>query len=143
MSKNNTSIGTTLERNMSFSNRSVSPGQRSNSPVASNCEIELQENRPTEVEEKLFLTTKKTKATIDGQEQLKGISIRNMSNGSGLLQTDDEKSGTSRGQRLYRVALLAMCFLSAVSLGLTLLMLFGVLHVGSPQCTCSGETGIC
>ena len=128
---------------MSFSNRSVSPGQRSNSPVASNGEIELQENRPTEVEDKLFLTTKKTKATIDGQEQLKGISIRNMSNGSGLLQTDDEKSDASQGQRLYRVALLAMCFLSAVSLGLTLLMLFGVLHVGSPQCTCSGETGIC
>ena len=128
---------------MSFSNRSVSPGQRSNSPLASKGEIELQENRPTEVEDKLFLTTKKTKATIDGQEQLKGISIRNMSNGSGLLQTDDEKSGTSQGQRLYRVALLAMCFLSAVSLGLTLLMLFGVLHVGSPQCTCSGETGIC
>ena len=128
---------------MSFSNRSVSPGQRSNSPVAPNGEIELQENRPTEGEDKLFLTTKKTKATIDGQEQLKGISIMNMSNGSGLLQTDDEKSGTSQGQRLYRVALLAMCFLSAVSLGLTLLMLFGVLHVGLPQCTCSGETGIC
>ena len=128
---------------MSFSNRSVSPGQRLNSPVAPNGEIELQENRPTEGEDKLFLTTKKTKATIDGQEQLKGISIMNMSNGSGLLQTDDEKSGTSQGQRLYRVALLAMCFLSAVSLGLTLLMLFGVLHVGSPQCTCSGETGIC
>ncbi|XP_066026096.1 uncharacterized protein [Pocillopora verrucosa] len=127
---------------MFFSNRSVSPGQRSNSPVASNGEIELQENRPTEVEDKLFLTTKKTKATIDGQEQLKGISIRNMSNGSGLLQTDDEKSDASQGQRLYRVALLAMCFLSAVSLGLTLLMLFGVLHVGSPQCTCSGETEI-
>ncbi|RMX59023.1 hypothetical protein pdam_00025424 [Pocillopora damicornis] len=33
-----------------------------------------------------------------------------------------------------------MCLLSAVSLGLTLLMLFGVLHVGSPRCTCSGET---
>ena len=128
---------------MSFLNRGVSPGQRSNSPVASNCEIELQENRPTEVEDKLFLTIKKAKATIDGQEQLNAISNGNMSNGSGLLQTDDEKSGTSQGQRLYRVALLAMCFLSAVSLGLTLLMFFGVLHVGSPQCTCPGETGIC
>ena len=103
---------------MSFLNRGVFPGQRSNSPLASNCEIELQENRPTEVEDKLFLTIKKAKATIDGQEQLNAISNGNMSNGSGLLQTDDEKSDASQGQRLYRVALLAMCFLSAVSLGL-------------------------
>ena len=84
--------------------------------VASNCETELQENHPAEAED---------------------ISV------SSLLQTADEKNDASQGQILYRVALLAMCLLSAVSLGLTLLMLFGVLHVGSPRCTCSGETGIC
>ena len=128
---------------MSFLNRSVSPGQRSNSPVASNCETELQENHRTEAEDKLCLTKKETEATIDGQEQLNAISNGNMGNGSSLLQTADEKSDTSQGPRLYHVALLAMCFLSAVSLGLTLLMLFGVLHVGSPQCSYSGETGIC
>ena len=127
---------------MSFLNRSVSPAQRSNSPMASNCETELQ-NHPAEAEDKLFLTKKETEATIDGQEQLNNVSNQNTSNGNSLLQTADENSDASQGQRLYRVALLAMCFVSAVSLGLTLLMLFGVLHVASPQCTCSGETGIC
>ena len=141
--KNNTPVVTTLERFMSFLNRSVSPGQQSNLPMASNCEIELQENHPIEAEDKLSLTKKETEATIDGQEQLNSVSNGNMSNGGSLLQTADEKSDASQGQRLYRVALLAMCFVSAVSLGLTLLMLFGVFHVGSPQCTCSGETGIC
>nr|XP_058943434.1 collagen alpha-1(XVII) chain-like [Pocillopora verrucosa] len=125
---------------MSFLNRSVSPGQRSNLPVASNCETELQENHPAEAEDKLFLTKKETETTIDSQEQLNAISNGNMSSGSSLLQTAVEKSDASQGQILYRVALLAMCLLSAVSLGLTLLMLFGVLHVGSPRCTCSGET---
>ena len=128
---------------MSFLNRSVSPGQQSSSPMASNCEIELQENHPIEAEDKLSLTKKETEASIDGQEQLNSVSNGNMSNGGSLLQTADEKSDASQGQRLYRVALLAMCFVSAVSLGLTLLMLFGVFHVGSPRCTCSGETGIC
>ena len=128
---------------MSFLSRSVSPGQRSNLNVASNCETELQENHPAEAEHKLFLTKKETEATIDSQEQLNAISNGNMSSGSSLLQTAVEKSDASQGQILYRVALLAMCLLSAVSLGLTLLMLFGVLHVGSPRCTCSGETGIC
>ena len=128
---------------MSFLSRSVSPGQRSNLNVASNCETELQENHPAEAEDKLFLTKKETEATIDSQEQLNAISNRNMSSVSSLLQTADEKNDVSQGQILYRVALLAMCLLSAVSLGLTLLMLFGVLHVGSPRCTCSGETGIC
>ena len=128
---------------MSFLSRSVSPGQRSNLNVASNCETELQENHPAEAEDKLFLTKKETEATIDSQEQLNAISNRNMSSVSSLLQTADEKNDASQGQILYRVALLAMCLLSAVSLGLTLLMLFGVLHVGSPQCTCSGEIGIC
>ena len=129
---------------MSFLNRSVTPGQRSNLPVASNCETELQENHPAEAEDKLFLTKKETETTIDSQEQLNAISnAGNMSSGSSLLQTAVEKSDASQGQILYRVALLAMCLLSAVSLGLTLLMLFGVLHVGSPRCTCSGETGIC
>ena len=128
---------------MSFLNRSVSPGQRSNSPMASNCETELQENHLTEAEDKLFLTQKETEATPDGQEQLNAISNGNMGNGSSLLQTADEKSDASLGPRLYHVALLAICFLSVVSLALTLLMLFGVLHVGSPQCSCSGETGIC
>ncbi|XP_066026088.1 uncharacterized protein [Pocillopora verrucosa] len=127
---------------MSFLNRSVSPGQRSNSPVASNCETELQENHRTEAEDKLCLTKKETEATIDGQEQLNAISNGNMGNGSSLLQTADEKSDASQGPRLYHVAVLAMCFLSAVSLALTLLMLFGVLHVGSPQCSYSGETEI-
>ncbi|CAH3044136.1 unnamed protein product [Pocillopora meandrina] len=127
---------------MSFLNRSVSPGQRSNSPMASNCETELQENHLTEAEDKLFLTQKETEATTDGQEQLNAISNGNMGNGSGLLQTADEKSDASQGPRLYHVALLAICFLSVVSLALTLLMLFGVLHVGSPQCSCSGETEI-
>ena len=128
---------------MPFLNRSVSPAQRSNSPMASNCETELQENHPAEAKDKLFLTKKETEATIDGQEQLNNVSNQNTSNGNSLLQTADENSDASQGQRLYRVALLAMCFVSAVSLGLTLLMLFGVFHVGSPQCTCSGETGIC
>ena len=128
---------------MSFLSRSVSPGQRSNLNVASNCETELQENHPAEAEDKLFLTKKETEATIDSQEQLNAISNRTMSSVSSLLQTADEKNDASQGQILYRVALLAMCLLSAVSLGLTLLMLFGVLHVGSPQCSCSGETGIC
>ena len=128
---------------MSFLNRSVSPGQRSNLPVASNCETELQENHPAEAEDKLYLTKKETEATIDGQEQLNAISNGNMSSVCSLLQTADEKNDASQGQILYRVALLAMCLLSAVSLGLILLMLFGVLQVGSPRCTCSGETGIC
>ena len=128
---------------MSFLNRSVSPGQRSNSPMASNCETELQENHLTETEDKLFLTQKETEATIDGQEQLNAISNGNMGNGSSLLQTADDKSDASQGPRLYHVVLLAICFLLVVSLALTLLMLFGVLHVGSPQCSCSGETGIC
>ena len=128
---------------MSFLNRSVSPGQRSNSPMASNCETELQENHHAEAEDKLFLTKQETGATIDGQEQLNSVSNGNMSNGGSLLQTADEKSDAIQGQILCRVALLAMCLLIAVSLVLTLLMLLGVLHVGSPQCTCSGETGIC
>ena len=140
--KNNTPIVKTLERNMSFLNRSVSPGQRSNSPIASNYETELQENHPTEAEDKLFLTKQETGATIDGQEQLNSVSNGNISNGGSLLQTADEKSDVIQGQILCRVALLAMCLLIAVSLVLTLLMLLGVLHVGSPQCTCSGETGI-
>ena len=128
---------------MSFLTRSVFLGRRSNSPITCNCEIELQENHPTEAEDKLFRTKKETEATIDGQEQLNSVSNGNMSNGGSLLQTADEKSDASQSQRLYRAALLAMCFVSAVSLGLTLLMLFGVFHAGSPQCTCSGETGIC
>ena len=128
---------------MSFLNRSVSPGKRSNLNVASNCETELQENHPAEAEDKLFLTKQETGATIDGQEQLNSVSNGNMSNGGSLLQTAEEKSDAIQGQILCRVALLAMCLLIAVSLVLTLLMLLGVLHVGSPQCTCSGETGIC
>ena len=128
---------------MSFLTRSVFLGRRSNSPITCNCEIELQENHRTEAEDKLFRTKKETEATIDGQEQLNSVSNGNMSNGGSLLQTADEKSDASQGQRLYRAALLAMCFVSAVSLGLTLLMLFGVFHAGSPQCACSGETGIC
>ena len=120
---------------MSFLSRSVSPGQRSNLNVASNCETELQENHPAEAEDKLFLTKKETEATIDSQEQLNAISNGNMSSVSSLLQTADEKNDASQGQILYRVALLAMRLLSAGSLGLTLLMLFGVLHVGSPRCT--------
>jgi len=39
------------------------------------------------------------------------------------------------------VILLAVCFISAASLLLTLLMLFGI--VGPMNCACSGETGIC
>ena len=61
---------------MSFLSRSVSPGQRSNLNVASNCETELQENHPAEAEDKLFLTKKETEATIDSQEQLNAISNR-------------------------------------------------------------------
>ena len=40
-----------------------------------------------------------------------------------------------------RVILLAMCFISAASLLLTILMLFGI--VGPLDCSCSGKTGIC
>ncbi|CAH3044137.1 unnamed protein product [Pocillopora meandrina] len=127
---------------MSSLTRSVFLGRRSNSPIASNCKIELQENHPTEAEDRLFLSKKETGATIDGQEQLNSVSNGNMSNGGSLLQTADEKSDASQGQRLYRAALLVICFVSALSLGLTLLMLFGVFHAGSPQCTCSGETEI-
>ena len=141
--KNNTPLVTTLERFMSSLTRSVFLGRRSSSPIASNCKIELQENHPTEAEDKLFLTKKETGTTIDGQEQLNSVSNRNMSDGGSLLQTADEKSDASQGQRLYRAALLVICFVSALSLGLTLLMLFGVFHAGSPRCTCSGETGIC
>ena len=84
---------------MSFLNRSVTPGQRSNLPVASNCETELQENHPAEAEDKLFLTKKETKTTIDSQEQLNAISnAGNMSSGSSLLQTAVEKSDASQGQ---------------------------------------------
>ena len=141
--KDNTPVVTSLERFMSSSTRSVFLGRRSNSPTASICKIELQENHPTEAEDKLFLTKKETGATIDGQEQLNSVSNGNMNNGGSLLRTADEKSDASQGQRLYHAALLAICFVSALSLGLTLLMLFGVFHAGSPRCTCSGETGIC
>ena len=48
-------------------------------------------------------------------------------------------SGRHRG--CDRVILLAVCFVSAASLLLTLLMLFGL--VVPLNCTCTGETGIC
>ena len=54
----------------------------------------------------------------------------------------EEKRTISQCQKFYRVVLLAMWFISAAPLVLTLLMLFGVVHSGAPQCACSGETGV-
>ena len=47
---------------------------------------------------------------------------------------------SGRYQACDRLVLLAVCFMSAASLVLTLLMLFGI--VGPLHCACSGETGI-
>lgn len=52
----------------------------------------------------------------------------------------EENISTRRNHACDRVLLLAMCFMSAAALMLTLLMLFGV--VGPLQCACSGEKGI-
>lgn len=52
-----------------------------------------------------------------------------------------EGSNSSGRHACDRVILLAVCFISAASLLLTLLMLFGI--VGPINCACSGETGIC
>ena len=133
---------------MSFLNRSVSPKRRSNSPVASQCETELSESHRAE-EDKVYVNNNEGMDTstfphqvANGcQEQLNGSCKENVSYGSSLINTE-EKRTISQCQKFYRVVLLVMCFISAASLVLTLLMLFGVVHIGTPQCACSGETGI-
>ena len=53
----------------------------------------------------------------------------------------EEINSSGRHHGCDRVILLAVCFMSAASLLLTLLMLFGI--VAPLNCACSGETGIC
>ena len=53
----------------------------------------------------------------------------------------EEVNSSRRHRGCDRVILLAVCFVSAASLLLTLLMLFGI--VAPLNCACSGETGIC
>ena len=133
---------------MSFLNRSVSPKRRSNSPVASQCETELSDSHRAG-EDKVYVnnnegmetSTFPHQAANDCQEQLNGSCKENVSYGSSLMHTD-EKRTISQCQKFYRVVLLVMCFISAASLVLTLLMLFGVVHIGTQQCACSGDTGI-
>ena len=134
---------------MSFLNRSVSPIRRSNSPVACQCETELSDSHRAE-EDKVYVNNNEGMETstfphrvANGcQEQLNDSCKENVSHGSSLMNTE-EKRPTSQCQKFFHVVLLAMCFVSVASLVLTLLMLFGVVHIsGTPQCACSGETGI-
>ena len=136
---------------MSFLNRSVSPIRRSNSPVAWQCETELSDShRHGAEEDKVYVNNNEDMETstfphrvANGcQEQLNCSCKENVSHGSSLMNTE-EKRPTSQCQKFFHVVLLAMCFVSVASLVLTLLMLFGVVHIsGTPQCACSGETGI-
>ena len=54
--------------------------------------------------------------------------------------TDEAMASSKRSHACDRVILLAVCFMSAVSIVLTLLMFFGV--VEPFKCACSGKTGI-
>ena len=53
--------------------------------------------------------------------------------------TDEAMASSKRSHACDRVILLAVCFMSAVSIVLTLMMFFGV--VEPFKCTCSGKTG--
>ena len=57
------------------------------------------------------------------------------------LSNPEEVYSSRRHRGCDRVILLAVCFVSAASLLLTLLMLFGI--VAPLNCSCSGGTGIC
>ena len=96
-------------------------------------------------------------AANECQEGLDGIPKEEVFNASSLFQNgktspagshspksvscpEENLSSSGRYHACDRVVLLAVCFMSAASLVLTLLMLFGI--VGPLHCACSGETGI-
>ncbi|KAJ7351851.1 hypothetical protein OS493_035156 [Desmophyllum pertusum] len=92
------------------------------------------------------------------QEGLDGIPEEEVFNSSSLFQNgktspagshspkltpwnpEENLSSSGRYRACDRVVLLAVCFMSAASLVLTLLMLFGI--VAPLHCACSGETGV-
>ena len=58
-----------------------------------------------------------------------------------LRSKPDRVNSSGRHHGCHRVIMLAVCFVSAASFLLTLLMLSGI--VAPLNCACSGETGIC
>ena len=100
------------------------------------------------------------RGTDECQEGFDGIPDEQLCNASGLLQNEKpSRTGTQSTKRLSwniedpspqnskpryhacdRVILVALCFLCAASVVLTILMLFGV--VGSVNCACTKKTGI-
>ena len=73
-------------------------------------------------------------SVVNQNGKLSARKLNSWSNPKGV-----NSSGRHRG--CDRVILVAVCFVSAASLLLTLLMLFGI--VAPLNCACSGETGIC
>ena len=76
-----------------------------------------------------------------GENQNGKLSARSHSPKRDSWSDPEEINSSRRHHGCDRVILLAVCFMSAASLLLTLLMLFGI--VAPLNCACSGETGIC
>jgi len=76
-----------------------------------------------------------------GVNQNGELSARSHSSNLNSWSNPEEVNPSERHRGCDRVILLAVCFVSAASLLLTLLMLFGI--VAPLNCSCSGETGIC
>ena len=129
-------------------------------PSTSDDEIELSDSlRLGEKDKDRFNNNEGTKTFIidhhganESQERLDGIPKKqnspfqngNISQGRkspkpNSWSNPERNISSRRYQACDRVALLAVCFMSAISILLTLLMLFG--KVGPLHCACSGETG--
>ena len=76
-----------------------------------------------------------------GENQNGKLSARSHSPKRDSWSDPEEINSSRRHHGCDRVILLAVCFMSAASLLLTLLMLFGI--VAPLNYACSGETGIC
>ena len=76
-----------------------------------------------------------------GVNQNGELSARSYSSNLNSWSNHEGVNSSGRHRGCDRVILLAVCFVSAASLLLTLLMLFGI--VAPLNCACSGETGIC
>ena len=76
-----------------------------------------------------------------GENQNGKLSARSHSPKRDSWSDPEEINSSRRHHGCDRVILLAVCFMSAASLLLTLLLLFGI--VTPLNCACSGETGIC
>ncbi|XP_078349738.1 uncharacterized protein LOC144634597 isoform X2 [Oculina patagonica] len=151
----------TTEQKMAFLNGRVSPEPLC--PSTSEGETELSDSLPLgEKDKDHFNNNEGTETSIidhrganEYQEGLDGIPEEQLYNENSLFQNGKISPGnkspklnswsnpegnipSGRYHACNRVVLLAVCFMSAASLLLTLLMLFGI--VGPLHCACSGET---